>query len=144
MRDDDEPTPDSDRAAILARRKQFIAFALSGLATTACTGSGEPEPKQTPPERESSAQPCLAVEILPPEQQNVPPQPCLEIIKQPPPERETGEAPVGETGEPQAGETGEPEVEEPPPTPPPKDKPRPCLRKAPPSPCLKFNKLDDL
>ena len=39
---------DPDRAAILARRRQFIALALTGLA--ACTDKG----KQDPP-----PQPCL-------------------------------------------------------------------------------------
>ena len=133
MRDDDDgkPTPDSDRAAILARRKQFIALALSGLAGTACTDADEPKRKPTPAERESSAQPCLSVEVTPP-----PEEPYV-----PPPASETGQAPTGETGESPAGETGETgeaEVEQPPPPKPkPEGKPRPCLRKAAPSPCLK-------
>jgi len=49
--DADEPSDDPDRAAILARRRRFIALALSGLAgTAACDRDGRPT---------SQPQPCL-------------------------------------------------------------------------------------
>jgi hypothetical protein len=92
MRDDDDeakPNPDSDRAAILARRSKFIAFALSGLTTTAaCTDGKDAGSKQgqeqKQPDKEPPPQPCLNVVAVPPEQPEAPPQPCLEIA--PPPE----------------------------------------------------------
>jgi hypothetical protein len=88
MRDDDDeakPTPDSDRAAILARRNKFIAIALSGLTTTAaCTDGKAPGTKQgqeqKQPDKEPPPQPCLNVVAHPPEQPEEPPRPCLEIV----------------------------------------------------------------
>lgn len=135
--EDDKPEVDPDRAAILARRQRFIALALSGLSTTACTpGDNESKsPKSdtrgevAPPEGQEAGQqpvpqPCLSVPIQPeppPEPQPQPqpqpqpdPQVCLKIAVPPDDEAETGEAA-------------------------PESKPAPnvCLRKAAPKPCLK-------
>ncbi len=134
-----KPPPDPDRAAILARRQHFIALALTGLASTACTageGGGQgtkgdskgqvtPQPclkDGTRNEQEGESgpeqppQPCLS--IAPPEP---PPQVCLKIAL-PDPEDETGDG--GETGS--EGDTGAPEVA-----------PKVCLSKTAPKPCLK-------
>ncbi len=133
--DDDKPSPDSDRAAILARRKQFVALALSGLATTACTtGTDKADDDKAKPNEQSETKPapldevpphpCL--KIAPPEDNpNIKPQACLKIA---PPD------PVDETGE--TGAALDEPKPEPPPEPKPKPKPRPCLRKAAPRPCL--------
>ena len=105
--DDNERSSDPDRAAILARRKHFIAVALSGLATglSACTSSD----KVTP-----GAEPAVQ------------PGPPLAPQDQPPPEiSETGS---GETGSGETGETEAPAKPEP--------RPRPCLKKPAPRPCL--------
>ena len=135
MHDDDgKPTQDSDRAAILARRRQFIALALSGLATTtACTDGNDAgqDSKRPQPDQHKGARPdpCLAVPldyVPPPQPDSVPPQVCLKIA-------------IPEPG----GETGEPLADEPPPPPEPKPKPRPCLKKAAPRPCLNIQPLDD-
>ena len=93
MRDDDEgkkPTQDSDRAAILARRKQFIALALSGLTTAAACTDGNEKPaerKTTQPAKqepkipvEAEPQACLSVAPPPePDPEQVSPQVCLKI-----------------------------------------------------------------
>jgi hypothetical protein len=106
-----KPAPDSDRAAILARRKQFIALALSGLTTTAAcdkeapskggkSSAGEqadtskPQPCLTaqpePPPPEPPPQPCLKVppQPEPPPEPEIPPQPCLSFPVEPAPEPE--------------------------------------------------------
>ena len=128
MRDDDEgnkPTPDSDRAAILARRRQFIALALSGLTTTAaCTdGNEKPDGKTQQPAKEAPKDhaPQVCLSVAPPtdpppivlespenDPEMVPPQVCLKISRPP----------------------DDPE-------PKPEPKPQPCLKKAAPKPCLK-------
>jgi hypothetical protein len=145
MRDDDEgkPTQDSDRAAILARRKHFIALALSGLTTAAaCTdGSGTPadgkttqSPKDTPKEDPKVQPPQVCLSVM------AEPQPCLSIA---PPEPEVPEV------DPQVPQTDPQPVEDLPQIPPnvclkiarppedapkPEPKPQPCLKKAPPQP----------
>ena len=80
MSDDDVIDP--DRAAILARRKHFIAMALSGLATTACTdGQGHddkggkvegPVAPESEPASEPEPRPCLKVAAPDPEPQPEP------------------------------------------------------------------------
>lgn len=146
--DDDKPIPDPDRAAILARRKHFIALALSGLATTACTNKDEGDGKakqdeQSETKPEVPPQPCLSVEPLPPEGPSaedpppeIPPHACLKIAK---PETEE----TGETGAAIAEPSPETETEtqtEPKPKPEPqpclRSRPRPCLKKPAPKPCL--------
>jgi hypothetical protein len=144
MHDDDEgkPTPDSDRAAILARRRQFIALALSGLATTtACTDGNDAgqDSKRPQPDRHRGAKPdpCLAVPLdyVPPPQpdrhKGAKPEPCLAVPLDyvPPPQPDSVppqvclKIAIPEPG----GETGEALADEPPP---PEPKPRPCLKKA--------------
>jgi len=120
--DDNERSSDPDRAAILARRKHFIAVALSGLATglSACTSSD----KVTP-----GAEPAVQ------------PGPPLAPQDQPPPEiSETGsgETGSGETGsgETGSGETGSGETGETEAPAKPEPRPRPCLKKPAPRPCL--------
>jgi hypothetical protein len=129
MSHDDERPDDPDRAAILARRKHFIALAISGLATTACAGKDE-----TSNEAKSDVE--VKTEDPRPE---TPPQPCLSPMM---PEElpDAGETGPDETGAPEANaaETGgEAQLEAPPPKPEPETKPRVCLRRAPPKPCLK-------
>lgn len=100
---------DEDRAAILARRRRFIALAISGLATTGC---------------KRQAEPCLSVAIPedPDEQDPGEPGPFVEDPGAP---LESDDASEGEGG-----------LEEEP-APRPKPKPRPCLKKRPaPHPCL--------
>jgi hypothetical protein len=122
----DEPEPtDPDRAAILARRRRFIALAISGLATGGC--------RTQPP------QPCLSV---PPngginadgdgeginDEGNGEAEPNASG-----PFVEDPGAPVdiGDTDGPTGGDTGE--TGEAPPEP----NPQPCLRMRPtPTPCL--------
>lgn len=136
---DDEPKPpfDSDRAAILERRKRFIALALSGLSTTACTpGSppSKPEPclKGAPRQQDDdegddgvAPHPCLSVPIQhdpPPETPpETPPQVCLKIAQPP-------------------ADTGDESAPEPAPRPClSKPVPAPCLKKPPPQACLKMS-----
>ena len=116
MSGDDREPEDPDRAAILARRRRFVALAISGLATTGC--------KQPGPE------PCLSIQVPDPEPtepvEPVEPEPFIEDPCVP---LESGETGGDESG----GETGEAL----PPTPPevclkvsPKPKPRPCLNVA--------------
>jgi hypothetical protein len=136
MHDDDgKPKPDSDRAAILARRKQFIALALSGLATTtACTdGDATPDGKRPQPDQHKGAkpEPCLAVpfDYVPPQPEprsGPKPEPCLAVPHDyvPPdsiPPQVCLKISIPEPEQPQADE---------PPPPKPEPKPRPCLKKA--------------
>jgi hypothetical protein len=115
----DDQTDDPDRAAILARRRRFIALAISGLAS--CKSS-EPE-----------VHVCLSPEITPDRHEER----GSEVFIEDP------GAPLGETGETGGDETGE-ALEQPYETPPevclkvapPQPKPRACLRKASPKPCL--------
>ena len=122
-RDDDEqkPTIDLDRAAILARRQRFIALALTGLSTTACT-TGDNKSTGTKGDTKgevTAPHPCLK-KVAPEEGGEPAPQPCLSVpIQEPPPET-------------------------PPPEPqvclkmaPPEPQPQPCLKKPAPKPCLK-------
>ena len=118
-----------DRAAILARRRRFVALALTGLATAGCTRAAQPEA-------------CLSV--TPPEDQTQP-------IEEDPPASDSNGPFVEDPGQPVQstdpdgeGDSGaeepitEPRPEaclrmvQPKPTPPPK----PCLKKAAPRPCL--------
>lgn len=77
---DDDP----DRAAILARRKRFVALALTGLTTgaaacapQACLRVADPEPR--PPDEQPN-QPVPADEQPPsPEAPQPAPQPCLKV-----------------------------------------------------------------
>jgi hypothetical protein len=137
MRDeDDKPTPDSDRAAILARRKQFIALALSGLTTTAACTDGKDAPGKKPNDQptEQKAQPCLSVpppephaclSVEPLPEPEVPPQPCLKVAPpEPEPEHEVRPHVCLKIARP------EPEPE-------PQAPPQPCLSKPVPQPCLK-------
>lgn len=140
--DDQKPTLDPDRAAILERRKRFIALALSGLSTAACTpgpGQSKPEPclkggapgqvKEDEGERGDEGpapQPCLSVPIQPEPLPDPGPQVCLKMAMPPPP-ADTGETDTGEAA--------------PEPAPQPclrKTAPKPCLKQAPPQPCLKM------
>ena len=86
---------DPDRAAILARRRRFVAIALSGLAAgTGCTPKPEPclsvAPLDDPssggrPETPPEPMPCLKVAPPEPEPQPEPqqaetkPEPCLKV-----------------------------------------------------------------
>ncbi|MFO7563505.1 MAG: hypothetical protein R6X02_12740 [Enhygromyxa sp.] len=152
MQDDDDGNDDGkgkakldpDRAAILARRKQFIALALSGLATTAaCTEGGDATPKDKRAEDKGETGDATKVEAEGSIKEEAPPQPCLSIAPPPepdppvPPEPPAGQEIGGETG----GETGEAQASQPPPKP--KPKPHPCLRKAAPKPCLKKSAPSD-
>ena len=119
MAGDDSEQADLDRAAILARRRRFIALAISGLATTGCKPSG-PEV-------------CLSIQVPEPENGGEQPPPGSgPIVEDPGVPLETGE-----TGGEESGETGEALEQTPPevclkvaPT------PQPCLKKPRPQPCL--------
>jgi hypothetical protein len=124
--DEHERTLDPDRAAILERRKRFIALALSGLSTAACTSGpaqSKPDPclKTVPRQAEeeegddgAAPQPCLSMPMPVTDPQPQPqPQVCLKIAQPP--------ADTGDTGE----------------AAPPEPTPQPCLRKPVPKPCLK-------
>lgn len=108
---------DPDRAAILARRSRLIAIAMSGFTLAgACGESDDPARPRVDQTQEQTRNvhpeppfPCL--EPMRPRDDEVPPQPCLEVAV---------------PDEPEPGET-----DEPPPA------PRPCLsvrRPEPPSP----------
>ncbi len=144
-RDDDEksPTHDPDRAAILERRKRFIALALTGLSTAACDRGGPNPPKpdaclKTMPRQEKAdddggppPQPCLSMpQPQPQPEPEVPPQPCLKMVApEPDPQPQVClkmAAPPDDEGEADAGE--------------PAPAPRPCLKKAAPKPCLNMAK----
>jgi hypothetical protein len=139
MAEDDEPKPtlDPDRAAILERRKRFIALALTGLSTAACDSrpltkpdpclKGVPRGQQEEEEDDGPApHPCLSVPIQPDPPSDpppeTPPQVCLKIAQPP-------------------AETGDDGAAAPEPTPQPclsKPIPRPCLKRQTPQPCLKM------
>ena len=114
--DDDGKETDLDRAAILARRRRFIALAISGLATTGCKPSG-PEV-------------CLSIQAPDPEGGAEPEETTpgtTPIVEDPGAPLETGETGGDESG---TGETGEALEQETP--------PEVCLKVAPmPRPCLK-------
>jgi hypothetical protein len=121
----DEHDNDPDRAAILARRRRFIALAISGLAATGCKGPGP--------------QACLSIE-QPPDPDDPQPEPESGMTG---PIVEDPGAPLesGETGGEDTGETGEVLEETRPETClliAPDPQPRPCLRKRRPNPqpCL--------
>ena len=86
-----------DRAAVLARRKYFIASALAGIATVACdrpavcldvvaapTGSTTPTAESTTA-ASSTDTPKPTHTADPEEVDAAPPMPCLEIAPTPPP-----------------------------------------------------------
>lgn len=104
--DDRHGKDDPDRSAILARRNRFIAVALSGL-TTALTGCDDKDGTTGP-------EPCL--KTLPPSTGT--PEPCLEVA----PADEGGDGDAGEDAGDGGGDDGA--------------KPEPCLKVAPPEPCL--------
>jgi hypothetical protein len=110
----EDDIPDPDRAAILARRRRFIALAISGLAAGGCK-HGAPEP-------------CLSVPM--PEGNEGEPEGEGEdqgVPEEPGPFVEDPGAPVDGGGT--EGESGETE---------PKPQPQPCLKVQPnPQPCLK-------
>jgi hypothetical protein len=126
MAEHDDDSLDPDRAAILARRRHFVALALSGLATTACT-DGKPEGSEVrPPSTEPSpveragtepgSEPGSVTEgETDSEALHPPPQACLKMAM------------------PEPGETGEDQQAPPEPPPKPDPKPRPCLKKAAPN-----------
>ncbi len=123
--DDDRPV-DPDRAAILARRQQFIALALTGLAT-ACTANTPPQAclRVAMPEDQQAPQPESEPEPPP----VAPPTPCLNVA-----------GPVKPSDEPQPVQ---PTTVEPiPPEPPPKSKPTPTPKKPKPRPCLNIMRND--
>src|SRR5690606_14851621 len=152
MHEDDEtkPTPDPDRAAILARRKQFIALALSGLATTtACTSGGDEarDNKSTQPDKsepeQTKPQPCLTVSIDPPPEPPAP-QVCLSVAPVEPVEPPEPLPPPEPVSPQVCLKIAVPDPEPQPETEPkPEPKPKPCLRKAAPKPCLKVAPPDD-
>lgn len=121
MGKDDQTDP--DREAILARRRRFIALAISGLATGAC---------KTPP------QPCLNMVV--PEggeggegDEGAEPSTGGPIVEDPGQPVDDGSNAEGDTSGTEA-ETGEPPAEPP---------PQPCLRVKPkPQPCLMIMKRD--
>jgi hypothetical protein len=152
--DDDAQTEDPDRAAILARRKRFIAIALSGLASG--VGCAEPclkvaappsdgneqkadppaktDATPTPPNHEPAPEACL--KIAGPSTKEAEPQACLKVA-----------GPSTKEAEPQACLN----VAMPEPESPPKPAPEACLRvarprddaKARPTPCLKIARPKD-
>jgi hypothetical protein len=122
---DEQGTDDPDRAAILARRRRFIALAISGLAVSGCKKPGPDV--------------CLRV-ASPNAEEGSSPEPEPDSAVTGPIVEDPG-APLetGETGGEEAGETGA-ALEE---TPPEvclrvvDPQPRPCLKKRPnPQPCL--------
>jgi hypothetical protein len=114
---DDQTDP--DRAAILARRRRFIALAISGLATGGC---------KSPP------QPCLNMAM--PEHDSGEPNATGPIVEDPGQPIEDSTSDTGETGEAEAGDTSEAPAE-PNPQPCLRVKPQACLKMKPkPQPCL--------
>lgn len=121
-RDDETPSEDPDRAAILARRQHFIAIALSSLATTtACRGPGERDTPSGEHPRKGDADASSAAEGS--GKASVDPPPSA-------PSPDPGETSGSETGESETGDA-------------PKAVPRPCLsearrptKRAPPQACL--------
>ncbi len=136
---------DPDRAAILARRRRFVAIALSGLAAgTGCTPKPEPclsvapldDPSGgTKPEAPAEPEPMPCLKVAPPEpepQQAEPePQPCLKVRPPDEPRPEPEPRPCLKVRPP-----SEPKPEPQPclsvarPEPEPKPKPTPCLKVA--------------
>jgi hypothetical protein len=128
----DDDAQDPDRAAILARRKRFIAIALSGLATGAGCAQPQPcldvaspregEPRTDPPAAtpsEPKTDPATATPTAPattPPPTEPAPEPCLKVA--PPPQPEPKPMPCLN-------------VARPPPEP---VKPQPCLKIAAPPP----------
>jgi hypothetical protein len=146
-RDDDEKKVpvgkvDPDRAAILARRQRFIALALSGLSTAACTPGSE---KSTNPKGDTKgevAPPNACLKVAAPREDegddSAAPHPCLSMPLQPDPQPQVclkmAAPPPAETGD----ETGDESETGPAPQPClSKPVPRPCLKEAAPKPCLK-------
>ncbi|MBX7082434.1 MAG: hypothetical protein K1X88_24725 [Nannocystaceae bacterium] len=123
--DDEAPlAADPDRAAILARRQRFIAFALSGLASAAAC------------KRNAQPQVCLSMpQPLEGGGGEAPPQACLEVAA---PDPDVG----GDEGRPQpclditvrddGGAAPQPCLEVAPPEPTEPTPPRPCLKVRPP------------
>lgn len=117
--DDDGKQTDPDRAAILARRRRFIALAISGLASTGC--------------KSSSPEPCLSIHSPEPEgdpEEEATPG-TTPIVEDPGAPLETGET-GGDEGETGTGESETPELVA----------PEVCLkivRKPPPRVCLMFD-----
>jgi hypothetical protein len=135
--DDPKPTIDPDRAAILERRKRFVALALSGLSTTACTAG---DSKSTSPKGDTRGEvappnACLKVAPREGEDEGAVPQPCLSvpIQRDPPPETppqvclKIAQPPADTEGSETEGEPTKPEAA-----------PRPCLKKPVAKPCLKM------
>lgn len=125
---DDEST-DPDRAAILARRRRFVALAISGLATSACPqpclSIGVPEEGGEAEGGEAGAAEAGAAEAG-----EAPPSATGPIVEDPgaPVGGDTGE--TGDTGA--VADTGGPPDE---------PKPHACLRMRPkPQPCLMIMK----
>ncbi|MEZ4438951.1 MAG: hypothetical protein R3B72_07670 [Polyangiaceae bacterium] len=133
-RDPEVPTPptpeDPARAAILARRRRFVAVALTtaGVATTSACD-----------------QPRTCLNVAPVQQGGAPPMPCLAPVEPDEPDAgapDAGSADDSDAGSPDAGSpdagatgstTGDPDAG-PPPAP-----PRPCLKPVlPPRACLKI------
>jgi hypothetical protein len=130
MAEHDDDSLDPDRAAILARRRHFVALALSGLATTACTDHNDKR-------EDGSAKP---------------PRTEANVAGETGSSGETGEAGSNrETGETESGSETDsaeqfnthhppphaclkvaPPEPEPEPKPKPDPRPRPCLKKAAP------------
>jgi hypothetical protein len=108
---DEHDTDDPDRAAILARRRRFVALAISGLAATSCKGYGP--------------QACLSIEV--PQEPDPEAEPESDSAG---PVVEDPGVPVesGETGGEEPGESGE-AIESTPPQVCLKVAPQPCLRK---------------
>lgn len=109
----------SDRAAILARRRRFVALALTGLASAGCTSAPMPCLSQTVPEDEG--------EQIEGEEAGA--DPSAPFVEDP-------GAPVQSTDPEGAGDSGGDAGEELEPTP----RPEVCLnmvRPPPPRPCLK-------
>ena len=154
--DGEQDSSEKDRAAILARRKHFIALALSGLASAgvACdSNTSTPNSSGSTPGPSSAPEPCLEIAPAPREEEegeqgdeagaggsdDPPPQACLKIAEPEPPAPDEPD----ETEPKVCLKIAPPDEQEDPP-PKPEPAPRPCLRKAnpnktkpPPRPCLK-------
>lgn len=114
--DDDDP----DRAAILARRRRFVALAISGLATTGCKGSPPEVCLSIAAPEEGGDDPAIDEGHDAGSDANTP------FVEDPGAPLEGGE--TGETGE--TGSEDEP----------PDVVPQVCLKKAAPRPCLRKRK----
>ena len=119
MSQDDQTDP--DRAAILARRRRFIALAISGMATGGCKTPPQPCLNVHEPERDSSAGEPDTTEPTADS-----PEPIVEDPGEP------VDGGTEDTGDTEGGDTGEP---------PPEPNPQPCLKMRPkPQPCLMIMK----